>query len=539
MLPIALRIVPLGLAVAFALAPAARADDGAVDHSFGSGGVVAQSLNTTVGHPDDAGFRRLIRQADGKLVAVGFARFGQDTRVLLARYTADGALDRSFSGGLVLTDVPGANRDIARDVLQLPDGRLIVVGTAFGPARSDVFLARYLSNGALDPAMGTGGIAIDRALQDNTNSFTDARANAAALLPGNRIAVAGSVKASALVSSFLLAIYDLDGHPLSRQSFSPRLPAEANDVIADPDGKIVVAGYAADGFEIARFFPNGDLDHPQFTSDTFGRGTFPDSQARVPGATISRAEALARQPDGRYVAVGYATINGAARPALARFNRTGGLDGGFGTGGMVTTLLPGTGAYSDVAVQPDGKILTAGSSTVVGDSALALARYLPDGRLDPTFGGDGLVLTRLNGSFDDAAASVLRLADGRLVAAGSDTAFSFEHRYLLIRYGQAPSACPPLVGCAVVTLLNPTTALVVPDLTQPMKIGALVRRVAGHRLIAVGRVPLGKRGAGARIRWNLRVNGHRLPHGTYVVNVRALRGSKVVEVGPPNRIVVP
>jgi uncharacterized delta-60 repeat protein len=536
MLP--LRILPLALAAAVALAPAARADDGVVDHSFGSGGVVTQSLNTTVGHPDDAGFRRLIRQPDGKLVAVGFARFGQDTRVLLARYTADGALDRSFSGGLVLTDIPGANRDIARDVLALPDGRLIVVGTAFGPSRSDIFLARYLANGALDPTMGSGGIAIDRALQDNTNAFTDGRANAAALLPGNRIAVAGSVKASALVNSFLLAIYDLDGHPLLRQSYSPRLPAEATDVIADPDGKIVVAGNAADGFEIARFFPNGDLDHPQFTSDTFGRGTFPDSQARFPGATLARAEALTRQPDGRYVTAGFATIGGAARPALARFNHTGGLDGSFGTGGMVTTLLPGTGAYSDVAVQPDGKILAAGSSTTDGSSALALARYLPDGRLDTTFGGDGLVLTRLDGSFDDAAASILRLSDGRLVAAGSDTAFSFEHRYLLIRYGQAPSTCPPLLGCAVITLLNPTTALVVPDLTQPTKIGILVRRIAGHRLIDVGRVPLGVRHAGARIRWDLRVDGHRLVPGRYVVNVRALRGQKVVEVGPPSRIVV-
>src|SRR4051794_4732614 len=149
-------LLAAGLVLA-ALPAAARADDGVVDHTFGSGGVVTQSLNTTVGHPDDAGFRRLIRQPDGKLVAVGFARFGQDTRVLLARYTADGALDRGFSGGLVLTDVPGANRDIAREVLALPDGRLIVVGTAFGTTRSDVFLARYLPNGALDPSMGSGG----------------------------------------------------------------------------------------------------------------------------------------------------------------------------------------------------------------------------------------------------------------------------------------------------------------------------------------------------------------------------------------------
>ena len=48
------------------------------------------------------------------------------------------------------------------------------------------------------------------------------------------------------------------------------------------------------------------------------------------------------------------------------------------------------------------------------------------------------------------------------------------------------------------------------------------RRVAGHRLIPVGRVPLGKRSAGGRIRRHLRVGGHRLPHGTDVVNVRVV-----------------
>jgi uncharacterized delta-60 repeat protein len=227
-------------------------------------------------------------------------------------------------------------------------------------------------------------------------------------------------------------------------------------------------------------------------------------------------------------------------PALARFNRTGGLDPGFGAGGMLTTLLPGAGAFDDVSIQPDGKILAAGSSTVDGTTALALARYLPDGRLDPSFGGDGIVLTRLNGSFDDAASSVTRLSDGRMIVAGSDTSIASEHRYLLIRYGQAPAGCTLLLGCATITLVNPTTALVVPDLTQPMKVGILVRRVAGRHLVRVGRVPLGlRRPGGAPIRWHLRVGGRRLPAGRYVVNVRALRHGKVVEVGPATRLIIP
>jgi hypothetical protein len=191
-----------------------------------------------------------------------------------------------------------------------------------------------------------------------------------------------------------------------------------------------------------------------------------------------------------------------------------------------------------VAVQPDGRILATGSSTIDGQTALAVARYLPDGRLDTTFGGDGLVLTRLDGSFDDSGASVLRLGDGRIVIAGADTSFAPEHRYLLLRYGQAP-ACTPLLGCASVTLINPRTAIVLPDLTQPTQVGILVRRVSGHRLVRVGRVPLGlQRPGDAAIRWHLRVAGRRLPAGRYVVNVRALRNGRVVEVGPPSRITV-
>jgi hypothetical protein len=69
------------------------------------------------------------------------------------------------------------------------------------------------------------------------------------------------------------------------------------------------------------------------------------------------------------------------------------------------------------------------------DMRVLLARYTADGALDRSFSG-GLVLTRLDGSFDDAAASLLRLPDGRVVVAGSDTSNASEHGYLLIRYGQ-------------------------------------------------------------------------------------------------------
>jgi uncharacterized delta-60 repeat protein len=65
------------------------------------------------------------------------------------------------------------------------------------------------------------------------------------------------------------------------------------------------------------------------------------------------------------------------------------LDPSFGHGGIVTTDL-GTfdDSIADIALQPDGKIVAVGAAF----ENAALARYLPDGRLDPTFGNAGTVI---------------------------------------------------------------------------------------------------------------------------------------------------
>src|SRR5262245_29912893 len=72
-----------------------------------------------------------------------------------------------------------------------------------------------------------------------------------------------------------------------------------------------------------------------------------------------------------------------------------GLDTTFGTGGITVTDFDGyCDVATDVVIQPDGKIILGGSKDDCGDhsSSFSLARYNPDGTLDPTFGTGGLVL---------------------------------------------------------------------------------------------------------------------------------------------------
>lgn len=157
--------------------------------------------------------------------------------------------------------------------------------------------------------------------------------------------------------------------------------------------------------------PAGALDGDLDTS--FGQGgrvttLFPDG---------SFANAVAIQQDGRIVAVGAAagpSLSGEF--AVARYETDGSLDPGFDEDGMVTTPIAGGGDEArSVAIQPNGKIVVAGTDS---RQRFAVLRYLGDGRLDPRFGTDGIVRSDLT-SGEDIGFDVAIQRDGKIVVAGS------------------------------------------------------------------------------------------------------------------------
>ena len=120
--------------------------------------------------------------------------------------------------------------------------------------------------------------------------------------------------------------------------------------------------------------------------------------------------------------------------ALARYLPDGSLDASFGVGGQVTTDFggqpDGDGAVA-LVLQPYGKLVAAGFSERGGD--FALARYLPDGGLDAGFDGGGMVTMDFGGA-DDLAFGLARQPDGKMVAAGNP-----EGRRATSRW---PATCP-------------------------------------------------------------------------------------------------
>jgi uncharacterized delta-60 repeat protein len=214
----------------------------------------------------------------------------------------------------------------------------------------------------------------------------------------------------------------------------------ANAVAIQSDGRLVVVGtsykdndYSDEDFAVARYNPDGTLD------DSFGTGgkvntDFP-GLAAVPSSVVI-------QPDGKIVVAGGAfplfTFLGDFK--IVRYNPDGSLDLSFGNGGIVTTSFPGQGSYAfAVALQPDGKIIAAGtdfvnfSSDDSSNTDFALERYNPDGTADLSFGIGGQVTTDFDG-FNDDTFSILVQPDGKLIAVGSAKNPTNFYDFAAVRY---------------------------------------------------------------------------------------------------------
>ncbi|MBV9817546.1 MAG: hypothetical protein JOZ07_04270 [Solirubrobacterales bacterium] len=137
---------------------------------------------------------------------------------------------------------------------------------------------------------------------------------------------------------------------------------------------------------------------------------------------VDIADGLALQPDGKILVAGTSVVNG-TEFSVARLNPDGTLDPSFGSGGKaLVSFGGGVDEGRAIALQPDGRIILAGVATTPGaPGEFAVARLNPSGTLDPSFGSAGRSLVSFGG--DDAQANGLAVApDGTIVVAGSSTA---------------------------------------------------------------------------------------------------------------------
>jgi uncharacterized delta-60 repeat protein len=397
--------------------------DGSLDLTFGTDGIVTTSISDA----RSSGNASAALQPDGKIVVVGG---GGGTGFLVLRYNADGALDDSFDGdGKVLVVVgnpSGSARGFADAVALQSDGKIVVVGIGIVGTESVIGVARLNIDGSLDASFGSGGKATTKPAGASFIS-----AYAVAIGVDGKIIVAGDVFSTS-TSDFMVIRYDTNGSldgtfgagGIVTTGFTSGGFESAFAVTVQPDGKIIAAGTGQSGFNLARYNVNGSLDT---TFDFDGSASF--SFSSFP--TYAPAYAVTLQPDGKILVAGRALNNF----AVARLKPNGALDPSFSYDGKtMTNFVAGSDTARAIALQPDGKIVVAGSSAVdeTSPSAFALTRYNPDGSLDTTLDGDGKLTTLFARSADTLSGAALQ-PDGKLVAVGT-TSNGNSDKFALARY---------------------------------------------------------------------------------------------------------
>lgn len=350
-------------------------------------------------------------------------------------FARDGDLIDSFGDdGLALLGIIDAYGSKSSDPVVGANGSLTYCGTRGTSGIGDFVIARVRANGTPDPTFsGDGKITVDFGGNDD-------ECNSVAVQADGRVLAAGS-SSSETLSTFAIVRVNANGILDSTFGVNGRqqIPFDiygaqasgANAITVLPDGKILVAGSASGGgiedFVIARLLPDGSYDT---TFNLTGRQHVPFIFNSVQRST---AYAMAVDSNGRIVLAGTALSQ--SNPsneefAVARMLADGSPDTTFDGDGQTTVAfdIGGDGASNEdslraMALQPDGKIVLAGSIDVSGTPTqnrdFGVARLLPNGAIDAAFGTDGLVLVpidRMAAGNDEAYA--LKLDNGNIIVAG-------------------------------------------------------------------------------------------------------------------------
>lgn len=405
--------------------------NGSPDSSFNSDGIATITLPGQLQGCTLAGVL-----PGGRMIVAGSTVIDSMTRHFLSRVNRDGTLDSTFgTDGVRFLEADGKPLEIG-SILLSPTGAIVFTGTKplDGSADAEVVLARYDSNGAAEATFANNGL-----LALNTT-------------PGYDLGGGLDIQANGNIVYGAIGIYAPDigmapsrGFMVLRSTASGLLdsswggdgiteaPTGSGDNTAlsmtqQKDGKILVAGPCYNGsnsnFSVARFSSDGV---PDASFGNMGSATTNVTD----GDLLMQWGLLEVQSDGRIILGGEKVVGSVYLVALSRFTKDGELDKTFGTDGMVvTTHSDGDdGAYTG-AVQNDDKIVVAGYSLNGSEYNGLVARYLPNGTIDSTFGTDGNV--RLSyGTYNDFSTMAIQ-PDGKIVAAGRTYKDSSNH-ILLVR----------------------------------------------------------------------------------------------------------
>jgi uncharacterized delta-60 repeat protein len=393
-----------------------------LDRSFGADGVLVEP---------GFGEQRIAFDRSGRVLAA----VGSPAGFQVARHIQSGRLDTSFGvDGTAEIPLSGGWGEAVTAIQVQPDGKILIAGSYYaklgeGYSRNTAVLARLNPDGSVDTDFGGLGHLWENPGLIVTKGIDEM------LLQRGKIVVAGE-SGRGYVGRF-----NADGshdRSFSGDGWASLPPLESGRIypingftgvsglVPGRGGSLFATGWAKGKLMVAHLRANGRFAHHFGT-----RGIVRTRVSGYPTCHCLRTRDVARDRQGRLLVLG--TINAdswqstktAPRMAvLARYWPNGRLDHGFGRDGIVyATTAPST-FGNDIAIQLDGRIVVAGSGATGhtgrsdGPARFVVFRFLPDGRPDRSFFGDGTFAARF-GAFSSQATQALVQPDGRVLVSGT------------------------------------------------------------------------------------------------------------------------
>lgn len=371
---------------------------GTIDTTFGTDGAV-----TTAVHSNYNVAETTTVQLDGKILVAGNAGTPSTYHMAVARYNEDGTLDSSFGNEGTLRFNIGSLKSFVMDVVQQPDGKILLGGRTWNDVSGDFALVRLNEDGSFDSTFGDNGVS-------RLSTPESEASEAIALLDDGKILMVGYRD-----DNFAIAKFNADGS--LDTTFGDEgwkvvpfdgVTSYASDVAIQDDGKIVVSGFALNGVNrfqvaVARLNTDGVIDN-SFGID--GRVIF------NVGEWNDFSEAVAIQSDGKILVGGHKWIANSQQKHdlfVARLNTDGSFDTSYGTNGVATARLVDGANYSNgMVLQADDKPILAGYTIQQTTYNMAMVRFTTDGLLDTTFNDNGMVSFDLNDREDYGNAIALQ-----------------------------------------------------------------------------------------------------------------------------------
>ena len=345
-------------------------------------------------------------------------------------------LDPTFgNGGKVVTPIDSMSLTI-RDMVIQPDGKILVVGRTQleNNLKSGFVIVRYNIDGSLDNTFGSGGLIIDFFSSSTSNqaSQTIELQSDGKIIVGGNITI-GSTRDFALVRYYPNGTIDstFGNNGLVTTDFGAGNIDAIYQTIVKSNDKILTAGLNTGLY--------GTANLVQYTSNgsldsTFGNSGLARSPQYYSGFSFIGVLGLTIQSDDKIVAVGFSN-----KWEVVRFLPNGKIDSTYGDTGRVKIDI--VGQATSISLQNDGKAIVFGFLSQNNHNSIVLIRLRTNGLLDSTFGSGGIAINDIDTSNNSASKTFIQ-SDGKILVAGTNSEGSvnvnslnkYRGNFVLLRY---------------------------------------------------------------------------------------------------------